>query len=445
MLVMDAMQSPIAQLREAYARGDTTPTDVAREALARANGNASRNTYISLDADRVMAEAAGLAKQFHDREKWPLLYGVPVSLKDCFDMAGTVTTAGSKYYAERNPVSQRDSTIAERLRKLGAIIIGKTHMHTIAYGITGENPYYGDCVQPWNAARLTGGSSSGAAASVQEGSAMAAIGTDTGGSVRTPAALCGLVGYRGSHGMAERQFLWGGGVHLAKSFDTPGWLFRSAADGPVLGAALFDLEVPDAVSMKVRIGVVGEKFLRGCDADVRAMYVETQRRFVAAGVRLGEVDTAAWAGAMEIFAPIQAAEAAAVHRNPNAEEMGNFSQFPPEIAERLRMGEGIAPEKLQEMRFEHTRFRLRMDANFEQFDYLLVPCAPVAELAAGVDHTKTRPRVLRYLAPFSLGGNPVVALPGGVDGTSGAGGVQLAAARGADARLLRFAAQVEQN
>jgi Asp-tRNA(Asn)/Glu-tRNA(Gln) amidotransferase A subunit family amidase len=120
--------------------------------------------------------------------------------------------------------------VAARLRQAGAVIMGKTHLHQLAYGITGENSEYGDCVQPENPQALTGGSSSGSAASVQEGSAVAAIGTDTGGSIRVPAALCGLAGYRSSLGLGGAQ-AWEGGLHLAVSFDTLGWLFATCATG----------------------------------------------------------------------------------------------------------------------------------------------------------------------------------------------------------------------
>ncbi len=151
------------------------------------------------------------------------------------------TTCGSRFYAEKNGIARNDSTVAARLRQAGAVIMGKTHLHQLAYGITGENSDYGDCVQPRNAQWLTGGSSSGSAASVQEGSSVAAIGTDTGGSIRVPAALCGLAGYRSSLGLGGAQ-AWEGGTHLAESFDTLGWLFRDLRDGPALAAALFGLD-----------------------------------------------------------------------------------------------------------------------------------------------------------------------------------------------------------
>src|SRR5580698_124768 len=197
-------RSPLQQLSEQLASGELTPRAAAEEALPRANSNAGHNVYIALDAQKVRQEADALPRRLPPRSR-PLLYGVPISIKDCFDVVRFPTTLGSRYYAERNGVARDDSAAVARLRSQGAIIIGKTHMHPLAYGITGENPDYGDCVQPRDARRLTGGSSSGAAASVQEQSALAAIGTDTGGSVRVPAALCGLAGYRASVELAQRS------------------------------------------------------------------------------------------------------------------------------------------------------------------------------------------------------------------------------------------------
>ncbi len=167
------------------------------------------------------------------------LWGLPISVKDCFDLAGSPTSCGIHFYRDLNGIAARDSWLVEQLRAAGAVITGKTHLHPLAYGITGENPEYGDCVQPRDSGALTGGSSSGAAASVQEGSAVAAIGTDTGGSVRAPAALCGLAGYRATIGRGN----WRGGAHLAESFDTMGWLFRDLEDAPYFAAPFAPAQV----------------------------------------------------------------------------------------------------------------------------------------------------------------------------------------------------------
>ena len=170
--------SPLRRLSGQFETGEAAPRSVAERALERANSNAARNVYLGRNAAWTLQEADGLDSRFREGEK-PALYGLPVALKDCLDLAGFVTTCGSRFYAGNNGVAREDSAVAARLRAQGAVITGKTHIHQLTYGITGQNPDYGDCVQPGHAEWLTGGSSSGAAASVMEGSAIAAIGTDT--------------------------------------------------------------------------------------------------------------------------------------------------------------------------------------------------------------------------------------------------------------------------
>src|SRR5271154_7638739 len=260
-----------SELRVVLARlatGEVAPREVAEQALARANSNAGRNVFVTMDVQRTLREAEELPTRFPGAEK-PALYGLPVSLKDLFDVQGFPTSCGAKFYAERGGIAAADSAVAARLRDQGAVIVGKTHLHQLAYGITGENPDYGDCTQPGAPQWLTGGSSSGAAASVMEGSALAAIGTDTGGSIRAPAALCGLAGYRASIRLAKERGLWRGSVPLSESFDTLGWLFRDLRDGPLLARALFDLEAPKFAETRVRIGCTAEEFIGDCEPNAR--------------------------------------------------------------------------------------------------------------------------------------------------------------------------------
>src|SRR5579863_3370120 len=258
----------IRALRSALANGITQPLRLANQALAAANQNPLHNTYIWRDPEWTRAEAARAESMprtdggsFGDGRD--TLWGLPISVKDCFDLAGAPTSCGVKFYRDLNGAAARDSWLVERLRAAGAVIAGKTHLHPLAYGITGENPEFGDCRQPGNPDALTGGSSSGAAASVLEGSAVAAIGTDTGGSIRAPAALCGLAGYRASHGRGD----WRGGAHLAQSFDTMGWLFRDLEDAALL-AGLFAPESTAPRATPTRFSVVGESFLHDCEPEI---------------------------------------------------------------------------------------------------------------------------------------------------------------------------------
>jgi len=425
--------SSLELLRGSLRSGAIAPRAAVEDALARANSNAGRNVYLWLDAERALRDADELPARFPGANK-PPLYGLPVSLKDCFDLAGFVTSLGSRFYARRNAVAIEDSAVAARLRSQGAVIVGKTHLHPLAYGITGENPDYGDSTQPCDATLLTGGSSSGGAASVQEGSAVAAIGTDTGGSIRAPAALCGLAGYRASIGLAHERGLWRGGVHLADSFDTLGWLFRDLRDGPLLAAALFELDVRSAADTTVRIGVAAREFLDDCEPVVMDCFARWQERLRAFGAELVPIDSSFWEEALEIYALIQASEAAAIHM---AATGGDFSAFERTIAERLAWGASIPAAELQQFRLRHIAFREKMDVLLREHDFLIVPCAPVARLLVGADHSTSRKAILRFTTPFSLAGNPVVTLPG-----EGGAGVQLAAGRGYDAKLLAYAARL---
>jgi Asp-tRNA(Asn)/Glu-tRNA(Gln) amidotransferase A subunit family amidase len=424
-------ETSLEQTCEDLRTGREDPVVITRRALDRVNDNAGRNTYLWLDRERAMQRAASLDSLFPDPSARPALYGLPVSLKDCFDLAGTVTTCGTRFYAQHNPVAGADSAVAQRLLARGAVIIGKTHLHPLAYGITGENWDYGDCTQPGRPQRLTGGSSSGAVASVLEGSAFAAIGTDTGGSIRVPAVLCGLAGYRCSYEVSGD--VWAGGAHLAPSFDTIGWLYRSLEDGPWLARTLFDLPNGDAVWQHPTVAVVGPEFLFDCEQAVLEGYESAKSDMRRLGASLVEADVSFWRESLDIFAPIQACEAAELHA-------GHFDAFESAIRDRLAWGSGIGEAELSTLRKRRAAFCARMDVLFETCELLVLPAAPVTELRAGADHSQTRQRLLRYTTPISLAGFPAVTIPAaaGID----AGGVQVVAKQGSDAALLEWSARI---
>jgi aspartyl-tRNA(Asn)/glutamyl-tRNA(Gln) amidotransferase subunit A len=352
------------------------------------------------------------------------LWGLPISVKDCFDLAGAPTTCGVQFYRDLNGIAVHDSWLVERLRAAGAVITGKTHLHPLAYGITGENPEFGDCVQPGDAGALTGGSSSGAAASVLEGSAVAAIGTDTGGSIRAPASLCGLAGYRASIGRGD----WRGAAHLAQSFDTMGWLFRDLDDAPLLGQ-LFAPGHGEPRAPFTGFAVIDDGFLHDCEAEIVDSLHAAAIELEALGLRKSQFDPSWWTGSFEIFAPIQAWEAARIHA-------GHFDHFQLAIRERLEWGSRITEAEILVLRQRHSDFNSHMDELFATHELLLMPATPVTRLAVGADHSQTRARLLRYTTPFSLAGVPVVTVP------AKSGGMQLAAARGHDELLLELAAQL---
>ena len=426
---MDFSSSTIRGTREALASGSVTPGNLAREALQRANRNVGKNTYLWRDPDWTLEEAARAAAiprsvsgQFGDGRS--NLWGIPVSVKDCFDLAGAPTSCGVHFYRDFNGVAQHDSWLVEQLRKAGAVITGKTHLHPLAYGITGENPEFGDCEQPGNPGALTGGSSSGAAASVLEGSALAAIGTDTGGSVRGPAALCGLAGYRASLGRGD----WRGGAHLAQSFDTMGWLFRDLEDAPLL-ADIFIPGKSNAVQDFKSFAVVHDAFLHDTEPAIIDGLRSVERDLRALGLKGTTIDVCWWADSFEIYAAIQASEAARLHA-------GHFNSMPPVIRERLERGARFTDAEIVVLRRRHAEFRARIDELLHKHELLLLPASPVARISIGADYGKARSRILRYTTPFSLAGVPVVTIPCTI------GGMQLAAARESDESLLNLAARI---
>jgi aspartyl-tRNA(Asn)/glutamyl-tRNA(Gln) amidotransferase subunit A len=419
----------IRSLHLALASGNLNPITLANEALAHSSKNPSRNTYLWQDAAWTRSEAArvqamprGNSGPFGDGRS--VLWGLPVSVKDCFDLAGAPTSCGVRFYRDLHPKAAEDSWLVQQLRASGAVITGKTHLHPLAYGITGENPEFGDCLQPGNPTALTGGSSSGAVASVLEGSVVAAIGTDTGGSVRVPASLSGLAGYRASIGRGH----WRGGVHLGESFDTMGWLFRDLEDAPLLASpfAPFDSAPRPAFT---RFAAIAENFLHDCEPEILANFHAVIRELKALGLEAHTIDPDWWAESAEIFAPIQAWEAARLHA-------GHFDLIQPDIRERLQWGARITDTEIAALRQRHANFIARFDGLFVEHQLLLLPCAPVARLTAGADHSKTRPRLLRYTTPFSLAGVPAVAIPCAI------GGMQLAAALNNDEQLLQIAGRL---
>jgi len=426
---MSLHHDSIHAARKAFLDDPTQILAAAQRALAHANGNQSRNTYLWRDEAYTLHEANRAVEAMRDigAASSPLC-GMPISIKDCFDLAGSPTSCGTRFYRDGNGTAQQDSWLVAELRKAGAVITGKTHLHPLAYGITGENPDFGDCLQPGDPTALTGGSSSGAAASILEGSAIAAIGTDTGGSIRVPAALCGIAGYRSSLGYGD----WQGGAHLAQSFDTMGWLFRNLEDAPLL-ASIFGIH-PINSHGYAHFAVLHDEFLTDCEPEVLASYRQSIEELKSLGLKPEIIDVSWWHDSREIFAPIQASEAAKIHA-------GCFHHFESSIPERLEWGASLSADELSSLRSRHAAFQDRMDVLLTEHQLLLMPCAPVTRLPAGADHSQTRARLLRYTTPVSLAGMPAVTLPY-VRNNRPAGGMQLVAAHEDDARLLALAAQI---
>ena len=273
------IQLPITDIRQEILDGEITARALATIALEQANSSPAKNTYVSIEEADIEQQ---LSTPNPATEEAQLLRGIPISVKDCFDVRGYRTSVGSRYYFKTGGMKSEDSALVQRLRTVGATITGKTHLHQLAFGLTGESEDFGNCVQCDRPNLLTGGSSSGAAASVLEGSAMAAIGTDTGGSIRFPSSLCSLFGYRASLGTGS----WVGGHHLSESFDTIGFLFRHLKDVQLLGKAILDIPSESDAGGTVRIGIVNPTFYADTEPEIVAGLQQWKERFRIVNLRL---------------------------------------------------------------------------------------------------------------------------------------------------------------
>lgn len=424
---------PIAELRRELVTGELSARELIENALTTAVWRKAQGAkvYQHLDPDAVHAQLdAGV-----DLTK--PLGGLPVSVKDCFDVAGTPSTAGSSFFASTRPLPKTDAEFAALARAAGAVLMGKTNLNEFAYGITGENQHFGDCEIPTRPGCLTGGSSSGAAASVVEGSAVIGLGTDTGGSLRAPASFCGLVSFRAS---IERG-KWGGCFPLAQSFDTMGWLCRHLSDVPAVGAALIGVAAETVDPQRTRIGLAGGSWLDSCDSEVVAAQNAYAERLRAAGFSVEDFEASLWQDASALFIPIQAHEAAANHRD----FLPRFAdRYEASVRSRLEFGGTITPEAYRGYKARQMEFCATSTALFERFDFLIAPVTPVRELRMGGDHSGFRSRILQLTAPASLNGWPTLTVRGAGTGPEDANahgfGLQVSGPAMADGKLFGLAA-----
>jgi aspartyl-tRNA(Asn)/glutamyl-tRNA(Gln) amidotransferase subunit A len=327
------------------------------------------------------------------------LAGVPFFAKDLFDVAGAPTFAGSTFLPEVRPTRDNDAAIIRAAHHAGLVCAGKTHLHEFAYGITGENPHYGDCEHPQFPGRTTGGSSSGSAAAVAAGIVPLAFGSDTGGSIRVPAAFCGLFGFRLSPGDAWIKDAF----PLAPSFDTAGWFTASAADMRLTLAALIGLRTT-------------HRPLRGCyleapglDADVALALAESARRFAP------RADTATrdellrgFKRAFECYNTIVAIEAWQVHR-AWAEQYR--SRYDPVVWDRLNRVHSLSPEQIESAELARSTLRVLWTKFFLTYDFLVMPATPCGALFKSECTAENRARILSLTTPASVGGLPVLTIP----------------------------------
>ncbi len=365
----------ITDLNARLARGDTTREALLSQVYEAAAGDAANWVFTGLYRDAAMAAARYAdAAQAAGVVQHPLA-GLPVTIKDLYDVAGETTTAGS-IVCRGEPPASADAPAVARLRQAGAAIVGKTNMTEFAFSGVGINPHYGTPHNPADASvgRIPGGSSSGAAVSVGLGLAVAGLGSDTGGSIRIPAALCGITGFKNSQQRVPRV----GATELSRSLDTVCAMTRSVADclivdGVLSGAPLAVRERPLA---GMRFAVPRTMLFDSLDATVAAAYERSARKLVAQGALLVDIDLKEAAEVAQINAPggFSAIEAYAAHHEKFARAR---DQFDPRVAARVALGLNVTAQQYLAIINRRRDWIARMEKALAGFDAVICPTVPI--------------------------------------------------------------------
>ena len=447
--------APVTELARMIASKAVSPVEVVRAHLDRISAlDGDLRAYITVCGDAALDAARAAEGALMTGGAPGPLHGVPYALKDLYDTAGVRTTGGSRIFADRVPTV--DATVARRLAQAGAILLGKLNMVEFAYGPEGLNPHYGHAHNPWDATtpRMAGGSSSGSGVAVAAGLAPAALGSDTGGSIRIPASLCGITGLKPTYGRVSRA-----GVLPLWSMDHVGPMTRTAADGALLLRVMAGYDPADASSSVLpvpdypvaltgdvkglRVGMLRNGFLDAAAPPVQAAVEAAANTLVSAGAVLDEVKlertSLAAAGALAVVA----AEALAYHAELLRTRAADYD---PEVARRLRVSAFVGGAHYVRAQQVRALVREEIDAALARRDVLLAPTTPVAapalderRVALGDGPSDVRTALLRFTRPFNFSGHPVCALPCGFTQTGLPVGMQLVGRPFDEATVLRAA------
>ncbi len=438
----------ILKLSKQLRSREISPVELTRDCLSAIEKlNPILNAFITVTADSALQQARQAESEIQSGQWRGPLHGIPIGLKDLIDTAGVRTTAASALFKERIPTE--DATVVQRLRNAGAILVGKQNLHEFAYGGSSIISFFGEARNPWNSEYVAGGSSGGSAAAVAAGLCYAAIGTDTGGSIREPAALCGVVGLKPTYGRVSAH----GVIPLSPSLDHVGPITRTVADAAVVLNAIagYDSQDPNSAKSpaddyvgaldrkvkKLRIGVPRKFFYDNVDPEIAGAVEQALHVLETHTGTLHEIEVPVPTDWSLLSAEAYAGHAEYISRSPEL--------YQSETLRRLRTGENISASEIEARRRELTRIRAEIGRVFDTVDVLVTPTTPMP--APRISELKQNPDMLRSkeimllpnTRPFNMWGLPAISVPCGFTSAGLPIGLQIAGAHWAESVLLQVA------
>jgi aspartyl-tRNA(Asn)/glutamyl-tRNA(Gln) amidotransferase subunit A len=457
----DLAFATIEELAPLLAKKKISPVELAKGYLSRIERLGPQlNAFLTVTAEQALAEARLAERELMRGRRRGPLHGIPIALKDNIWTRGIRTTAGSAILREFVPTE--DATVVRRLKKAGAVLLGKTNLHEFAYGATNENPHFGSTHNPWANERMTGGSSGGSAAAVCAGLCVAAIGSDTGGSIRIPAAFCGIVGFKPTFGRVSVY----GVVPLAASMDHVGLLTRSAADAALLLGVMSGRDPLDPTSVsrpvenflaaatrkrrKLRLGWPKEHMWERIHPDVQRLVEAAAKSLVRGGGSIEEISLPTLPAAVEAANAMSVAEARAFH-----EMAGYFparaAEYGEDVRKRLELADTVRAADYLKGLETIRRAKAEFASALERVDAIVAPTVPVVAPVIGSQSVRIgsaeepmRSVLLRLTRPGNLTGLPAVSVPCGFTSEGLPVGMQLIGGAFEEGALLGIARRYEQ-
>ncbi|GAB4553118.1 MAG: amidase [Anaerolineae bacterium] len=443
----------LSQAADQIAHGELSPVALTEAYLARiAALNPTLNAYLTVTAERALEIARRAEQDIKAGHYRGPLHGIPVGVKDLYETAGVLTTVGTVVY--RAYIPNRSAHVVDKLEAAGAVLLGKLNMHEIALGVINDNPHYGRCCNPYNLECSPGGSSGGSGAALAARLCLGSLGSDTRGSIRIPAALCGVVGLKPTYGRLSLR----GVMPLAWSLDHAGPMARTVEDCALIYMAIagYDPNDPycadmpvDNVLLKldagvkgVRIGVPRDAYFREVEPEVAQAFEASLIVFETLGARLHEVDLSKVAEESRLSRLITSAEAGAIYADQVREHPELFGA---DVLARLKNETGTASDYARARRAQ-VMVRHEMAWLFREYDLLMTPTTPFTDVPfEDADRVEqARARLSSLTAPFNMAGVPTISVPNGIGKRGIPTGLQIAAPMWTEGRVFRAAYAFEQ-